>query len=68
MNDGLLGNLTQAGHIVAGMPGTTFSEALEIVADANDKHLAALREQEYRDAIAEIENSNVVYGVPFGRR
>jgi hypothetical protein len=59
MTDGLLGNLTQAGHIVAGMPGTTFNEALEIVSDANDKHLAALREQEYRDAIAASE-SNVI--------
>jgi hypothetical protein len=56
---GLLDNLTQAAHIVAGMPGTTFSDALEIVNAARDAHLAKLREQEYRDAIAE-SDSNVI--------
>lgn len=49
---GLLDHLTQAQAIVAGM-GITFADAQEIVADAH-------AEQEYRDAIAEIED-NVIH-------
>ncbi|MCC8954108.1 hypothetical protein H8B02_11740 [Bradyrhizobium sp. Pear77] len=59
MTRGLLDHIEQASHIVAGT-GVGFDEALEIVK-------AAHREQEYRDADAEIEN-NVIYGVDFGRR
>jgi hypothetical protein len=43
MTDGLLGNLTQAAHIVAGM-GVTFGEALEIVADAHDEYMTSIDE------------------------
>ena len=43
MHDGILGNLTQAAHIVAGM-GVTFDEALQIVADAHDAYVAKLDE------------------------
>ena len=39
--------------------GIPFAEAREIVSDANDRHMAALREQEYRDAIQASE-SNVI--------
>jgi hypothetical protein len=59
---GMLGNVTEASDIHA-ETGCTVDQAFEI-----QSHLAALREQEYLDAISEIEESNVVYGVPFGRR
>ena len=39
--------------------GCTVAESFEI-----QSHLAALRDQEYRDAITEIED-NVIYGVDF---
>jgi hypothetical protein len=55
---GIFDHLTQAAHISAGM-GIPFAEAQEIVSDANDRHMAALREQEYRDAIQATE-SNVI--------
>jgi hypothetical protein len=51
-------HLVDAAHISAGM-GIPFAEALEIVSDANDRHMAALREREYRDAIQASE-SNVI--------
>jgi hypothetical protein len=50
---GMFDHLTQAVHISAGM-NISFEEAQAIVSDA------ALREQEYRDAIADIE-SNVIH-------
>ena len=62
MSEGLLGNLTQAAHIVAGM-GVTFGEALEIVAAAHDEYAAAIDEPTKPTTIG-----NVVYGVDFMRR
>jgi hypothetical protein len=43
MSGGLLDNLTQAAHIVAGT-GVSFEEALQIVADAHDEFMASLDE------------------------
>jgi hypothetical protein len=58
---GLLDNLTQAAHIVAGM-GVTFGEALEIVANAQDEYMAAIDEPTPPTTIG-----NIIY-VDFGRR
>jgi hypothetical protein len=59
---GLLGHVSEASDIHA-ETGCTIDQAFEA-----QGHLAAHREQEYLDSIAEIEESNVVYGVSFGRR
>ena len=61
VTDGLLGNLTQAAHIVAGM-GVTFAEALEIVANAHDEYAASLNEPTAPTTIG-----NITY-VDFRRR
>jgi hypothetical protein len=62
MSGGLLDNLTQAAHIVAGMGSVSFNEALEIVADAHDAYVAAIDEPTPPTTIG-----NITY-VDFGRR
>ena len=62
MSGGLLDNLTQAAHIVAGM-GVSFNEALEIVADAHDAYVADLDRP-----IPPTTIDNVVYGVDFANK
>jgi hypothetical protein len=61
VSEGLLGNLTQAAHIVAGM-GISFGEALDIVAAAHDEFVASLDEPTPPTTIG-----NITY-VDFGRR
>ena len=58
---GLLGALFEAGEI-HDETGCTVDESFEI-----QSHLAARRLQDYLDTIAEIEESNVIYGVQFGK-
>jgi hypothetical protein len=58
---GMIGNVTEASDIAAERK-CTYAEALEI-----QRERAEQRSQEYRDATQEIE-SNIVYGVDFGRR
>jgi len=71
---GMLGDITEASDIHA-ETGCTVEEAFEV-----QSHLAAHRQQEYLDAVAEIVADaheeyvaasttigNVVFGVPFGQ-
>jgi hypothetical protein len=68
MSRGLLDHIEQASHIAAGMD-IPFGEAMDMVRAAYE-YASTRAEQEYRDAIAEIESirveGNVIYGAPFG--